>query len=158
MYYYDIERGFNPGRASTIEGWYWQGGPVVSKCIWGGSCETGGKIKILLWPSVNLRLLTAQRSCCVTGFLMTLQQPLPQIALTWFISPFTTPPPNTTIRPTNAAPPFFLPTSPFKHSVSLSVSLPLCLHRHCAHGTPSSSLHHASGTEHLSLGPPATQC
>lgn len=50
-----------------------------------------GKIKIPLWPAVNLRLLTAQRSCCVTGFLMTLQQPLPQIALTWFISPFTTP-------------------------------------------------------------------
>lgn len=34
-----------------------------------------GKIKIPLWPAVNLRLLTAQRSCCVTGFLMTLQQP-----------------------------------------------------------------------------------
>lgn len=41
-----------------------------------------GKIKIPVWPAVNLRLLTAQRSCCVTGFLMTLQQPLPQIALT----------------------------------------------------------------------------
>lgn len=38
--------------------------------------------KILVWPAVNLRLLTAQRSCCVMGFLMTLQQPLPQIALT----------------------------------------------------------------------------
>lgn len=59
----------------------------------GNECEVGVvrqgvKIKIPLWPPVNLRLLTAQRSCCVTGFLMTLQQPLPQIALTWFISPF----------------------------------------------------------------------
>lgn len=63
-----------------FEGHYWQ--LLVRKRIRGGSCETEGKIKIPLWPAVNLRLLTAQRSCCVTGFLMALQQPLPRIALT----------------------------------------------------------------------------
>lgn len=35
LYYYDTEKGFNPGSASSFEdefeGYYWQGGPVVSK-------------------------------------------------------------------------------------------------------------------------------
>lgn len=36
---------FNLRMTSSIEdefeGCYWQGEPVVRKCIWGGSCETG---------------------------------------------------------------------------------------------------------------------
>lgn len=99
--------GFNPGRASRVEVEceckYWQGVCVVRKCIWGGSCKTGRKIKIPLWPAVNLRLLTAQRSCCVIGFLMALQQSLPRIALTWFISPFA--PPHHVHHPPTAVPP-----------------------------------------------------
>lgn len=93
---------------------------VVRKCIWGGSCKTGGKIKIPLWPAVNLRLLTAQRSCCVMGFLMALQQSLPRIALTWFIASFA--PPHYVHHPPTAVPPSssqhhqsniqFLPLSP----------------------------------------------
>lgn len=115
----------NPGRASRVEGEFEgynrQGGHVVRKCIWGESCETGGKIKIPLWPAVNLRLLTAQRSCCVIGFLMALQQLLPWIALTWFISPFTpphhnhhlhtaVPPSSSNIQFLSLSPPVFIDT------------------------------------------------
>lgn len=42
------------------------------------------------------------------GFLMTLQQPLPQIALTWFIPPFTTLHNHRHPHPPATAPPFFL--------------------------------------------------
>lgn len=68
-------------------GWWMNLKSTIGSCWLGNVCEVGVesqgvKIKIPLWPPVNLRLLTAQRSYCVTGFLMTLQQPLPQIALT----------------------------------------------------------------------------
>lgn len=93
-----------------FEGYYWQGGSIVRKCMWGWSCETGGKIKIPLWPAVNLRLLTAQRSCCVTGFLMTLQQPFATngfelIYFSFYKHPTPLPPPRHLRNPPSAAPP-----------------------------------------------------
>lgn len=145
-----------------FEGYYWQGGSIVRKCMWGWSCETGGKIKIPLWPAVNLRLLTAQRSCCVTGFLMTLQQPFATngfelIYFSFYKHP-PSPPPSTPSQPTQRCSSFFLPTSPSNHSVSFSIFLSLCYQRHtyilCPHGMLSPFQHHASGREHLSLGPP----
>lgn len=164
--YYDTEWDFNSGLSCWdffFEDYYWQ-----NRCKkmyprwegWGG-CETGWKkIKIPVWPAVNLRLLTAQRSCCVTGFLMTLQQPLPQIALTWFISLFTTLHRRPSPSPT-AAPPLFLPTRPLRRSVSLSVppSPSVVIDTYTLRtGTPSPRLHRATGREHLSRGPPATKC
>lgn len=148
------------------------GGPGVRKCIRGGSCEMG--------KNENSCLACCQPASADCSEELLLRDGIPNdtaaaIATNCFdliYFSFYNPPPAPPTPTTPTPPlPLLLLLSSSQHrqssiqfpplSRSPSVSLSLCRHRHiyCVRcGTPSPRLHHASGREHLSLGPSATKC